>query len=133
MKEGRTLYKNEIDLIREIPIYPEKLVEILKKEPLICKHISLDESIDESGFGVEMQWMTVNEQLEEMNEFYPGIIVSKYGYLPVGKCLEGSGNPYFIKEIDNELCLFRILHDLDENEIDQGVEFICLLKKIVGI
>ena len=49
---------------------------------------------------------------EEATKFYPGIAVLNDGYIPVGGCSQGSGDPYFININDGiSGPLYRIYHD----------------------
>jgi hypothetical protein len=81
------------------------LVEIMIDFPLIGCNFSLENPF------TEMEWMSPRNMVSESREFYPGIAAIKSGYFPIGDCLIGSGDPYFIypKIIDSPL--FRIPHD----------------------
>jgi len=103
------------------------LVLLMRKFKLIGQKFSLKEKDDLSEIGVEMQWMSPEEQLEEAFDFYPGKVALKNGYLPIGKCLEGSGDPYFIKQNDSTLKIYRIPHDsiTNDNELrEEEIEII---------
>ena len=55
---------------------------------------------------------------EEARELYPGIEAVKNGYLPIGTCMVGSGDPYFLKVADGKNPpVVRIPHDNPE-EVD---------------
>jgi hypothetical protein len=74
----------------------DDLIELWAATPLTGAYINVAESDDESGFGVEMQWMTVDEVLDEAQNATPGIQASRLGLLPIGKCMMGSAAPYFV-------------------------------------
>ena len=56
----------------------------------------LAEDDDLSGVGAELQWLTPDQIISEALEVYPGILVTKLGFIPVGMCLMGSGDYYYI-------------------------------------
>lgn len=130
---GRKINKQELKIVDEN--YPNYLLDIIKKFEVIGRGLSLGEEQDVSGLGVEMQWMTVKEQLEEAYECYPGMLVVNRGYYPVGKCLEGSGDPYFINKEDNVLKLYRIYHDaiLNDEINESEIDFVCDLKILLEL
>ncbi len=131
--KGRLINEKELELIDEN--YPNYLLSIIEEIKVIGKEFSLDEEQDESEFGVEMQWMTVEEQLEEAYNVYPGILALPIGYYPIGKCLEGSGDVYFISKKDKEPKVFRIPHDaiLNDEINESEIDFICNLKTLLDI
>jgi len=77
---------------------------------LIGQTFSIPEEFDESGLGVEMERMSPKAQIEEAFEMFPGKLVIDKNYLPVGECLEGSGDPYFFDMNNSDWHLVRILH-----------------------
>ncbi len=82
----------------------------------------LDKQVDLSGLGTEMIWMTLDQMVDEANATYPGIVALKLGFLPVGNCAIGSGDPYFLNVKDGpDPPVVRIRHDavLDENALDE--------------
>ena len=78
-------------------LLPAHLLDWLLSYPLVGTEFSLSEEEDESGLGVEMQWLSPAQIISETTEVYPGIAARAEGYLPVGMCLVGSGDPYFLK------------------------------------
>ena len=120
---GAKLSTEEENLLRthfSSTLLPDWLINLLSDYPLIGVSFTLSEELDESRLGVEMKWLTPTGMVEEAYLFYPGILVLQLGYLPIGTCLTGSGDPYFLKmTIDNDdPPLVRIPHDniLDEND-----------------
>lgn len=91
---------------------PAGVVRELLAYPLAGLALVLDETADHSGLGAEIRWMTVEEIIDEAKNAYPGIVAIRFGYMPVGMCLEGSGDPYFIRLKDG--ALVRIPHDAVE-------------------
>jgi hypothetical protein len=47
----------------------------------------------------------------ESFDFYPGISALRLGYLAIGSCLRGSGDPYFVKVAVDDPPFVRIPHD----------------------
>jgi hypothetical protein len=119
---GRLLKDADVKRFAKKVAPPEKLVDIMKKEPLIGVKLSLSDEVDTSGLGVEMQWMDPDQMISEATEVYPGILAVKRGYFPVGMCLVGSGDSYFYRAADG--AIVRIPHDactektLDKSSIE---------------
>lgn len=73
---------------------------------------SIPATEDLSGIGAEIYWFTDEQAREERDDVYPGIAVAKDGFVPVGGCDTGGGNPYFICTADGPGGpLYRIYHD----------------------
>ena len=134
-KLGRKLLSKEASELRKIfnlNIFPEELIKLLKKYEIISQRFSILPEKDPTGIGVEMEWMTPEDQIEEALEFQPGISALSEMYLPIGNCLVGSGDPYFLKLTEGSFNIYRIPHDAINNEelkIDE-VEYICLLHEL---
>ena len=74
--------------------------------------VEIPESKDLSGLGADIEFFEDHSILNEMNEAYPGLIVHTDDFLPVGGCLVGTGDPYFIRVSEGEGgCLYQIYHD----------------------
>jgi hypothetical protein len=135
---GRLITDTEVELIQTAfgsnPASSE-LIELLKKFEIIGQYISLSKDVDLSNLGVEMEWMCPKKQVEEAFAFYPGIPALKMGYLPIGSCLGGSGDPYFLRLSGEIWMVYRIPHDsviLSENAIDANqVESVCSLEYLL--
>lgn len=73
---------------------------------------SIPEEKDQSGLGADIYWFSDEQAREEKEKFYPGIAVAKDGFIPVGGCDIGSGDPYFICVKDGAGGpLYRVYHD----------------------
>lgn len=95
--------------MRLIPKYWKYFVE---SNDLISSYISVPETSDLTEMGCSLQIMSEAESSNEADNFYPGVAVKKHGFVPVAKCLIGSGDPYFINSSDGEFGkLYRIYHD----------------------
>ena len=98
-----------------IPEYWKKFIE---ENDLVGRAFEISEEDDLSGMGAEFQIMKPEDTIDEAENFYPGLIVKKDGFLPVGGCVIGSGDPYFINTREGRNgSLYRIYHDsvMDEN------------------
>ncbi len=96
---------------------PSSLASLLTSRPLVGLTLELDEDDDESGLGAELRWMTANEMIDEATNAYPGIAAVRHGFLPVGICLVGTGDPYFLRLRDG--AVVRIPHDaVSQDELD---------------
>lgn len=88
------------------------LLDLMSEFRLAGTTFTLEENDDPSGIGVDMKWMEPTDIREEARELYPGREVVKRGYLPIGTCLLGSGDPYFLKVADGtDPSVVRIPHD----------------------
>jgi hypothetical protein len=99
-------------------LVPDWFLDLCERRNLAGSAFSLEEEHDRSEMGVELKWMTSKEMIDEAKEYYPGIAATKSGYLPFGICLEGSGDPYFLKIGKNceDSAVVRIPHDIITNE-----------------
>ena len=115
--------------------YPDDLLNVEMEYDLIGREISLDEIADASGMGAEMQWMTIEEKFDEAFRSFPGIVALQYGYFPVAKCLEGSGDPYFFSSRDGNSEVWRIPHEAihsNDTMAEDQVEFVCSLSLLIS-
>ncbi len=103
-------------------LIPEWFISILQEFPLINVNFVLSEEDDESEMEVDMRWLDASGIVSEAIEAYPGKLVNNLGYLPIGSCLQGSGDPYFLKISGNtDPAVFRILHDeIDGDHIEDS-------------
>ena len=91
---------------------PSYWIEFLDSHDLRGKTCSLSNADDASGIGVDLAVFSEEESLDEATNFYPGIVVAVDGYVPVARCLSGSGDPYFIKTSEGSGGrLYRVYHD----------------------
>jgi len=129
---GWALEKADRDIIRKVldeTIYPDELLEIQSKYDLVEQEFSIPGDENPSEIGVELEWMSPQEVISEALEAFPGKPALKKGYLPLGTCLAGSGDPYFVQHTaDQNWRLVRIPHtavSADYEEIiEDRVEFI---------
>ena len=95
---------------------PEYWKSFVEKHSLEGKEIEIPEDIDLSELGANFVILDELDIQKESEDLYPGIVVAKEGFVPVGGCLEGSGDPYFINLNDGaEGPLYRIYHDRKSN------------------
>ena len=79
---------------------------------LLKRETEISAECDKSGAGAVIMWMSEAGSKEEKEKFYPGIAVAPLGYIPVGECQIGSGDPYFINERERPYgVLYRVYHD----------------------
>jgi hypothetical protein len=128
---GRVISDTEAARLRKaLPgaLVPDWLIEILTSYPLTGVEFELSEEDDESELGAEVEWLAPKAIIEESTKLFPGIAAIKLGYLPIGECLTGSGDPYFLKmDGGDDPPLVRIPHEagdgksrnLDESQIEQ--------------
>lgn len=97
---GHSLKAEEVAALGQELLLTSEFIRLLTALPLAGLRFSIPDTADESGLGVEMQWLTAPEILSEATDVYPGILASKLGFVPVGMCLAGSGDPYFYRNAD---------------------------------
>ena len=92
---------------------PDWLMALLRGHALAGVGFSLSEDHDESGIGAELIWLTPKQIVSESVECQPGRSVLSYGFLAIGACVEGSGDPYFLdlRNSSDDPPLVRIPHD----------------------
>ncbi len=124
---GRRATESEVDELRRIvPDLPDDLIALLLNFPVVGESFSLAEDHDESQRGAELRILTAAESVDEALNAYPGVIARKLGFLPIGICLEGSGDPYFVKCPEGTMT--RIPHDsigADDSLDLREVELVC--------
>ena len=97
---GRSITNDEArDLQRDISpsLLPQWLLNLMATYPVIGARFRLSENQDQSGLGVDMKWLTPGQMVSEAKEAQPGIAAAVSSYLPIGMCLQGSGDPYFLQ------------------------------------
>jgi len=126
MLTGRCLTEGEAQyLATRLPVPAGWILDLMRNYPLIGSKFKLSHEQDLSGLGVELEWMTPENIINESLELYPGIAAISLNYVAIGTCLFGSGDPYFVKVVNKDSALVRIPHDrlkadltLAESEIE---------------
>jgi hypothetical protein len=92
---------------------PDWLVIKLRENGLAGVCFSLDADDDLSGLGADLLWLTPEQIVSEATQCEPGLSVVSLGYIPVGACAKGSGDPYFLdmRSGRRDPPLVRIPHD----------------------
>jgi hypothetical protein len=54
--------------------------------------VERSEELDLSGLGVDLQFLTLDQSIDEATNCWPGLGVAQDGYVPIGSCLCGSGD-----------------------------------------
>jgi hypothetical protein len=91
---------------------PKYWSDFLAAHDLVGREIEIPEGRDLTGLGAEIKVMADDTSREETDDFYPGVVVRADGFVAVGSCWAGSGDPYFINVHDGEGGpLYRIYHD----------------------
>ncbi len=102
-------------------LIPEYWLKFVESHNLIGRDFEIEEADDLSELGADIKIMANEQSISEATTCYPGITVVKEGYIPVGMCLTGSGDYYYInKNEGNNGSLYRIYHDsVNENSINK--------------
>lgn len=98
-------------------------IELLQKYPLVGLRFCMSEEDDLSKLGIEMKWMNIGEIIDEATQAYPGIFL-RDKYIPIGICLEGTGDYYYFCIKSGNLV--RVPHDNDyeSNYDDSMIEIV---------
>jgi len=123
--KGRRLSKGETQELTSSlkKAVPPWLTTFLSAYPIIGVSFTLSEKEDRSGLGVEMEWLTSDDMISEAKHAYPGIPALVMGYLPIGSCLSGTGDYYYISaRAGEDPPVLRIPHDsvVDDEHIDES-------------
>ena len=129
---GEKISEEEAEKLRKAfpsNLVPSWFINLLLKFALQDVRFELDEEDDQSGMGIEFRWMTPDHMIKEAFEYYPGMSVVKLGYLPIGDCMIGSGDPYFLnmKNGSDDPPLVRIPHDFvqeDDSYPEEEIEIV---------
>lgn len=119
---GRLTSADEVARLRgALParLCPNWLAELLQTVPIVGSDFELGEDVDPSDLGVDMRFLSTDDMIEEATEVYPGIVAHPLGYLPVGACLAGSGDYYYLdlrNPGDHDPPLVRLPHDAVDGE-----------------
>jgi hypothetical protein len=117
---GRLITEQEAqDLKKELQpsLLPSWLLDLFLTYPLVETTFRLTANQDSSGLGVAMKWLSPRQIISETTESFPGISAAPLGYVAIGMCLEGSGDPYFLKSTSgSDPLLVRIPHDAVDGE-----------------
>ena len=129
---GAPATKSQLELLQHEfhDLVPQWFLHLVANSKLTGSSFSIQAGQDRSTLGVELQWMSAEQVVDEATNCYPGIIATGLGYLPFGICLEGSGDPYFLKFGDGQkdTPVVRIPHDAvrDENLDESRIELVAI-------
>ena len=99
-------------------MWPVAYREFVERHALVGKEIEIPVEKDLSEVGATIQLFDEAVATGEANDFYPGLVVKQDGFVPIGGCAIGCGDPYFINLQDQQPGpVYRIYHDsvFDEN------------------
>jgi hypothetical protein len=127
--KGRKITYEESNELAKVfnSLIPEWFFRILLDFPLAGCYFELSENLDESELGASMKWMNPSQVIKDITQVYPAIVALPLGYVPVGFCMTGSGDDYFIQFKNANLPLVRIPHEaVDRNMqlIERRVEVV---------
>jgi hypothetical protein len=114
--DGVAATDSDIQILRShLPdnLTPDWLASLLREHKLAEAYFSLSADDDQSGLGADVIWLTARQMASEACEAEPGISVHPLGFLPIGACATGSGDPYFLdlRQGSNDPPVVRIPHD----------------------
>ncbi|GLH78403.1 hypothetical protein SSBR45G_33120 [Bradyrhizobium sp. SSBR45G] len=75
---------------------PDWLLSLVRTYALAGQCFDLPSDADVSGLGVALIWLTPRQIASEATESEPGMSVAPLGFIPIGACAYGSGDPYFL-------------------------------------
>jgi hypothetical protein len=89
------------------------------------KILTIHHDDDLSEVGIKMRLLSLNESLNISINHFPARLLSNYGYIPVGICMHGSKDDYYINKRDGKNgCLYRVYYDgiNDENIFEGAID-----------
>ena len=93
-------------------MFPDFWVRFVMDNGLVGARVEVPEEHDQSKLGIDLEFLTSEQSIDEATNFWPGLAVANDGYVPVGSCLCGSGDYYYIRATDGAAGpLYRIYHD----------------------
>ena len=99
--------------------------EFREQFQLLHTEVEIPEEYDLSGVGADIEFYDDDTIVDSMTDSYPECIVNKDGFLPVGGCQTGSGDPYFINTSEGVGGkLYQIYHDMVFDETYSRAEAI---------
>ncbi len=101
---------------------------LLERFNLVGRKCSIPAEQDMSRAGAVFEILDEQGIHSEQTEFYPGIAVADYGFVPVGTCLLGMDDPYFINDREGDGGpLYRVYHEVvvdQEDDLDSAVAIV---------
>ena len=93
-------------------MWPLHYRQFVERNSLAGKEAEIPETADLSGGRSCIGLFDESEAADEAERFYPALIVRADGFMPIGQCLLGGGDPYFINLHDDPPGpVYRIYHE----------------------
>jgi hypothetical protein len=111
-------------------MFPKFWESFVVANNLVGATAEVPEEADITGLGVELGFLTSEQSVDEATNAWPGLSVARDGYVPVGSCLLGSGDYYYVRATDGAAGpLYRIYHDaVDEPGYDSDEAIAVVLR-----
>jgi hypothetical protein len=111
-------------------MWPPSYRQFILRHGLVGAQVEIPEADDLSGVGASIEILDEGGAATEANDFYPGLVVKEDGFVPVGGCLLGSGDQYFINSRDEQPGqVYRIDH---ESVRDAGYDRGRAIERVLG-
>ena len=103
-------------------VLPEFWQRFVMDNALVDAELTIPEELDRSRAGAFIRILDEQAATVEARELFPGMGVFQDGFVPVGGCAIGTGDPYFINVNDGDAGpLYRISHeDVHEDGYDRA-------------
>jgi hypothetical protein len=110
-------------------MWPPEYRHFLESNALAGKTAEISDGDDLSGVGASIQLFNEADAAAEADELFPGLVVKADGYVPIGGCAVGNGDPYFIRIQDQQPGpVYRIYHDsVHDASYDRGQAIVRVL------
>lgn len=121
-RRSRVTTPDEASAIREFfgELVPEWYLEILMAHPLAGTSFTITSDVAGGPFDFRIEWLDAKEMIAEARDLYPGISALRDRFVPIGGCLTGSGDPYFVRFTEgNDPQVVQIFHDMAD--VDGGM------------
>lgn len=101
-------------------MWPAQYRQFVIDHELARRQLEIPEADDLSGLGASLEILDEAGARTEADDCYPGLVVKADGFIPIGGCLLGSGDQYFINSRDDQPGpVYRIYHD---SVFDEGYD-----------
>jgi hypothetical protein len=119
---SRVTTLDEASAIREFfgELVPEWYLEVLMAHPLAGTSFMITSDVAGGPLDFRIEWLDAKKMIAEARDLYPGISAMRDRYVPVGGCLTGSGDPYFVRFTEgDDPQVMQMFHDMAD--VDGGM------------
>ena len=99
-------------------VIPNYWYDFLEKNKIVGEIRVINKEHDLSGVGIKMKFLSLRGALTITLNRHPARFLANFGYVPIGLCMYGSGDNYYINKNDGKNGrLYRIYYDGVNNKL----------------